>query len=97
MGKNRAERRVTSEEGSADKPSAVQNVGAMLAGLIAVKLATYVVTTAWRLITRENPPQADEDAPPGKKAAWLALIGAATGAARQTARDVIKPPTAGPA
>jgi hypothetical protein len=97
MGKNRAEQQVSSEEDSAKKPSAVQNLGAMVAGLVAVKLATYVVTTLWRLVTRENPPQADEDAPTGKKAAWLALIGAATGAARQTARDVIKPPTAGPA
>jgi hypothetical protein len=32
-----------------------------------------------------------------KKAVWLALIGATTGAARQAARDLIKPPTPGPA
>jgi hypothetical protein len=69
----------------------------MVAGIIAVKLATYVVTTAWRLATREEPPQVDEPVSAGKKAAWLALVGAATGAARQTARDFIKPPTPGTA
>jgi hypothetical protein len=79
------------------KPSMVQNVGAIIAGLLAVKLATYVVTTMWRLVTRENPPQIDESVSPAKKAAWLALIGAATGAARQTARDKVKPPTGKPA
>jgi hypothetical protein len=79
-----------------EKPSMIQNLGAMLAGVVAVKLATYIVTTVWRLVTRENPPQVDEKVTPAKKAAWLAVIGAATGAARQTARDVIKPPTAGP-
>jgi hypothetical protein len=62
-----------------------------------VKLATYVVTTMWRLLTRENPPQVDEAVPAVKKAAWLGLMGAATGAARQTARDLIKPPTGKPA
>ena len=39
----------------------------------------------------------DANVPAGKKAAWLALTGAITGAARQTARDKVKPPTAGPA
>ncbi len=66
-----------------------------MAGVVAVKLATYIVTAAWRLATRENPPQMDQDVGAMKKAAWLALIGAATGAARQTARDYIKPPTTG--
>ena len=80
-----------------DKSSLVQTLGAMIAGIIAVKLATFMVTTMWRLVTREEPPQADEPAPAGKKAAWIALIGAATGAARQVARDAIKPPSAGPA
>jgi hypothetical protein len=85
-------------DGSAtQKPSLFQTLGAMVAGILAVKLATFVVTTAWRLATREDPPQVDEAVPIKKKAAWLALIGAATGAARQAARDVIKPPTAGPA
>jgi hypothetical protein len=77
------------------KPNVFQTVGAIVAGVMAVKLATYVVTAVWRLATREDPPQMDEKAGAMKKAAWLALIGAATGAARQTARDYIKPPTAG--
>jgi hypothetical protein len=84
-------------ESGYQKPSLFQTVGATIAGIIAVKLATYVVTTAWRLATRENPPQMDDATSRGKKAAWLALVGAATGAARQTARDVVKPPTPGPA
>jgi hypothetical protein len=79
------------------KPSLLQTIGATIAGIIAVKLATYVVTTLWRLATKEDPPQVDQDVPGAKKAAWLALIGAATGAARQTARDKIKPPQSGPA
>ena len=79
------------------KPSLFQTIGAMVAGIVAVKIATFVVTTVWRLATREDPPQVDQQVPMKKKAAWLALIGAATGAARQAARDVIKPPTAGPA
>lgn len=79
------------------KPSMVQTIGATLAGLLAVKLVTYIITTVWRLATREDPPQVDEAVPVGKKAAWLALIGAGTGAARQAARDLIKPPTSGPA
>ena len=77
------------------KPSLVQNVGALVAGILAVKLATYVTVTAWRLATREDPPQMDEAVGALKKAVWIALIGAATGAARQTVRDFIKPPTAG--
>jgi hypothetical protein len=79
------------------KPSMLQTIGAMIAGLIAVKVASYVVTTVWRLVTKEDPPQIDQPAPAAKKAAWVALIGAATGAARQSARDKIKPPSAGPA
>ncbi len=79
------------------KPSLFQTLGAMVAGILAVKVATFVVTTVWRLATREDPPQVDQAVPVKKKAAWLALIGAATGAARQAARDIIKPPSAGPA
>jgi hypothetical protein len=79
------------------KPSLFQTVGAIVAGVIAVKVATYVATTAWRLVTREEPPQMDMDVHPGKKAVWLALVGATTGAARQAARDAIKPPQASPA
>ena len=79
------------------KASIFQTVGAILAGLLAVKLATSIVTTMWRLITRENPPQVDEQVPVAKKALWIGLVGAATGAARQAARDIIKPPTGGPA
>ncbi|MEA2477793.1 MAG: hypothetical protein QOF16_832 [Actinomycetota bacterium] len=77
------------------KSSMLQTVGAMVAGVIAVKLATYIVTTMWRLATREEPPQADEAVHPAKKAAWIALVGAATGAARQTARDLVKPAPSG--
>ena len=77
------------------KPSLLQTIGATLAGILAVKLATYVVTTIWRLATREDPPQIDQAVPRAKKAAWLALIGAVTGAARQSARDIVKPPTSG--
>jgi hypothetical protein len=87
----------TASGAPAQKPTLFQTIGAIVAGVLAVKLATYVVTTAWRLITRENPPQADEAVPPLKKAAWIGLIGAATGAARQAARDFIKPPSGGPA
>jgi hypothetical protein len=78
------------------KPSLIQTIAAALVGMLAVKLATYIVTTVWRLVTKEDPPQIDQRAPVGKKAAWVALIGAATGAARQSARDVVKPPGAGP-
>ena len=87
----------TADGSIAQKPSLAQTVGAMVAGIVAVKLASYVVTTMWRLLTREDPPQMDMHVHPAKKAVWLALIGAATGAARQAARDVIKPPTPGPA
>jgi hypothetical protein len=79
------------------KPSMAQNVGALIFGILAVKLSSYIVTTVWRLVTREDPPQVDEAVSLGKKAAWLALMGAATGASRQAARDIVKPPTAGPA
>ena len=77
------------------KPSMFQNLGALVAGILAVKLATYVTMTAWRLATREDPPQMDAAVGALKKAVWIAIVGAATGAARQTARDLIKPPTAG--
>lgn len=79
------------------KPTIFQTIAATILGLIAVKLATYVVTTLWRLVTKEEPPQVDENVPVGKKAAWLALTGAVAGTARQTARDLVKPPTKGPA
>lgn len=79
------------------KPTLFQTVGAMVASIVAVKLATFIVTAIWRLATREDPPQVDQNVPIKKKAAWLALVGAATGAARQAARDVIKPPMSGPA
>jgi hypothetical protein len=79
------------------KASMFQNIAAMIGGIIAVKLATYVVTTLWRLVTKEEPPQVDQAIPIKKKAAWIALIGAASGAARQSVRDVIKPPTTGAA
>ncbi|HVM36420.1 MAG TPA: DUF4235 domain-containing protein [Actinomycetota bacterium] len=79
------------------KPSMFQALGAMIGGILAVKLASYIVTTGWRLATRENPPQADEAVSIGKKALWIGLVGAATGAARQAARDFIKPPGGGPA
>jgi hypothetical protein len=92
-----AKKKVLADGSVAQKPSLAQNIGALIAGIIAVKLATYVVTTAWRLATREDPPQVDMDVSAAKKAAWIALVGAATGAARQAARDVIKPPSPGPA
>lgn len=79
------------------KPSLLQTLGAMVAGILAVKVSTFLVTTVWRLATREDPPQVDQNVPVKKKAAWLALMGAATGASRQAARDLIKPPTSGPA
>jgi hypothetical protein len=80
-----------------EKPTIVQTILAAVLGMLAVKVATYVVTTVWRLVTREDPPQIDMDVAPAKKAAWVALIGAATGAARQVARDKVKPPTTGAA
>jgi hypothetical protein len=81
----------------AQKPNLFQNIGALIAGILAVKLATYVITTLWRLVMKENPPQIDEAVSIGKKAAWIGLIGAATGAARQAVREVIKPPSGKPA
>jgi hypothetical protein len=98
MAKKKSRKRDKTASGApAQKASMFQTVGAIVAGVLAVKLATYVVTTMWRLVTRENPPQVDEAVPPLKKAAWIGLIGAATGAARQAARDLVKPPTGGPA
>jgi hypothetical protein len=79
------------------KATLFQTIGAALAGLIAVKVSTYLVTTLWRLVTREDPPQVDQRVPVAKKAAWIGLVGAASGAARQAARDMIKPPGEGPA
>jgi hypothetical protein len=88
----------TTAEGTiAQKPSLGQTIAAAVLGMLAVKVATFLVTTVWRLVTREDPPQIDMDVPPGKKAAWVAVIGAATGAARQVARDKVKPPMKGPA
>ncbi len=99
IGKNKVEEdEAIQPDGSIPvKPTMVQSVGAIIAGLVAVKVAVYLVTTIWRLITREDPPQIDMDVSPGKKAAWIALVGAASGAARQAARDKIKPPTGGAA
>jgi hypothetical protein len=90
-------RKVKPDGSVTQKPSMFQTVGAMVAGIAAVKLSTYVVVTLWRLVTREDPPEIDEAVHWGKKAVWLALIGAATGASRQAARELIKPPTAGAA
>jgi len=91
-------KKVKQPDGSTpQKSSMVQNIGALILGILAVKLSSYIVTTAWRLVTREDPPQVDQAVPIGKKAAWLALMGAATGASRQAARDIVKPPTTGPA
>jgi len=84
------------DEAEPQKPSILQKIGALIAGVLAVKIVAYFVTTVWRLVTREDPPQVDQKAPMAKKAAWLALSGAATGATRQTVRDMILPPTEGP-
>jgi hypothetical protein len=92
-----AKKKVQSDRSTPQKPTLLQTIGASVAGMIAVKLATYIVTTLWRLVTREEPPQVDQKVPVAKKAAWIGLVGAASGAARQAARDVIKPPTDGPA
>lgn len=73
--------------------SLVQTIAAALAGIVAVKIASYAVTTGWRLVTREDPPQADAPSPIAKKALWIGLVGAITGATRQAVRDMIKPPT----
>lgn len=89
---------VVQPDGSvSQKPTLIQTLGAAIAGMIAVRIATYLVTTIWRLVTREDPPQIDERVPVGKKAAWVGLVGAASGAARQAARDIIKPPSDGAA
>jgi hypothetical protein len=90
-------RRKQPEATQGSKPSPLRSVGAVVAGLVAVKLASVVVTTGWRLATREDPPQLDEAAPLAKKAAWIALVAAATGAARQLARDYVNPPSEEPA
>ncbi len=79
------------------EPTMLQNLGAIVAGLVAARIATYAVTAVWRLATREEPPQIDQRVPVGKKALWLGLMGGFTGAARQAARDLVKPPTEGPA
>ena len=92
-----AKKKTQTGEPVAKKPSLFVNIAAAIAGMLAVKLASYIVTTLWRLITREDPPQVDMAAPVAKKAAWVALVGAATGAARQSARDIINPPVEGPA
>jgi Protein of unknown function (DUF4235) len=91
------ERKVKPDGSVTQKPTMFQTLGAMVAGIVAVKLSTYVVVTLWRLVTREDPPEIDEPVHWGKKATWLALIGAATGASRQAARELIKPPTSGAA
>jgi hypothetical protein len=89
---------VVQPDGSvSQKPTLLQTVGAGIAGIVAVRVATYLVTTMWRLVTREDPPQIDERVSVGKKAAWVGLVGAASGAARQAARDIVKPPTDGAA
>ncbi len=75
-----------------EKPSIFQTIAAMIAGIIAVKVATYLVATLWRLVTREEPPDVGEPGPKYKKAAWVGLVGAASGAARQAVHDFIKPP-----
>ena len=79
------------------KPTIFQTIAAAVLGMLAVKVATYIVTTLWRLVTREDPPQIDMAVPVAKKAAWVGLVGAASGAARQAARDIVKPPTGGAA
>jgi hypothetical protein len=79
------------------KPSLAQTLFAALAGVLAVKIVTYMVVTMWRLVTREDPPDLEQEIPVAKKAAWLALIAASTGVARQLVRDAIKPPTSGAA
>jgi hypothetical protein len=91
-------KKVPQPDGSVpQKPTLFQTIAAAVAGILVVKLATYVVTTGWRLVTKEDPPQIDQAVSISKKAAWIGLVGAVTGAARQAVRDAIKPPTAGPA
>ena len=79
------------------KPTLAQTAMAAIAGIIAVKVVTYLVVTLWRLVTREDPPDLEQEVPMAKKAAWLGLIAATTGVARQLVRDAIKPPTSGAA
>ena len=93
---NMTEERLQPNESTPQKPTIGQKLLAAIAGLIAVRIVAYVVTTMWRLVTREDPPQIDEAAPIAKKAAWVALIAAATGATRQAVNDVIKPSTTEP-
>ncbi len=92
-----AKKKTLPDGSTPQKASPLQTIGATLAGMVAVRLATYVVTTLWRLVTKEEPPQVDAMVPARKKAAWIALTGAAAGAARQTVRDIIKPPSSGAA
>lgn len=91
MGKRQPDGSIT------QKPTFAQNVGAALAGIAAAKIAAYAVTTVWRLATREEPPQIDQRVSALKKAVWLGTFAAATGIARQTVHDLIKPPVEGPA
>ena len=79
------------------KPTLAQTLTAALAGVIAVKVVTYLIVTLWRLVTREDPPDLEQEVSVAKKAAWLGLIAASTGVARQLVRDAIKPPTKGAA
>jgi hypothetical protein len=88
---------ITADGSVARKATIWQTIAAMVAGMIAVKVSTYIVTTLWRLVTREDPPQIDMNVPVAKKAAWVGLVGAASGAARQAARDLVKPPSEDPA
>ena len=79
------------------KPTLAQTLTAAIAGVIAVKIVTYMMVTLWRLVTREDPPDLEQEVPIAKKAAWLGLIAATTGVARQLVRDAIKPPQKGAA
>ncbi len=95
---NMARNEVIQSDGSVTrKPSIWQTIGAMIGGIVAAKIATYLVTTLWRFATREEPPQVDQRVPVAKKAAWIGLLAAASGAARQVTRDLIMPPTEGAA
>jgi len=88
--------KITQPDGTVpEKPSLAQTILAMVAGVLAVKIVTYMVVTMWRLVTREDPPDLEQDVSVAKKAAWLGIIAASTGVARQVVRDAIKPPTAG--
>ncbi len=85
------------KDAAEQRASIFQTIGAAIAGIIAVKIVSYIAVALWRLATREDPPDLEEQQPLAKKALWIALIAAATGTARQLARDWIKPPTAGAA